>query len=107
MTRATLIVAIGVAILIWGMAVFGIRDEQRAAFRACQQYVTRTLRAPGSAQFPDYNDADVSDQHPFYVVRSSVDAQNGFGALLRTSYTCEVEREGEGFKLVDLKVNGK
>jgi hypothetical protein len=66
--------------------------------------VTKGLRSPGSAKFADYTDGAVSDQDPVYVVTSEVDSQNGFGALLRTSFTCEVQRQGEGFRLTDLKI---
>ncbi len=83
------------------------RNDQAGAFAACTQFVERTLRSPGSAQHPAFLDAAVSNEDPVYVVTSHVDSQNGFGALLRTSYRCEVAREGQGWKLVDLKVNNK
>lgn len=80
----------------------GAGDRQPAAYRACQKFIEAGLRSPGSAKHPAYTDEAVSDQDPIYVVTSMVDSQNGFGALLRTHYRCEVRREGDGFRLVDL-----
>lgn len=80
-------------------------DYQASAFRVCQKFIERGLRAPASAKHPEFSDRAVSDQDPIYVVNSVVDSQNGFGALLRMSYTCEVRREGDNFRLVDLKTD--
>ena len=87
----------------FGNATSSTADHQRAAFRACQEFIEKRLRAPASAKHPAFDDASVSNQHPIYVVTSQVDSQNAFGALLRTQYTCEVERIDTSFRLVSLK----
>lgn len=110
-------VMFALVIVVGGFAVIGAMmefagvgpqpDLQRGAFTACQTFIERGLRAPGSAKHPAYDDAAVSDQHPRYVITSYVDSQNGFGALLRTGYRCEVERKQDAWSLVDLKLDDK
>ena len=62
-----------------------------AASAACQEKMLQLLKSPGSARFGDvkiYNDGGGS-----YHISNWVDSQNGFGAMLRTRYTCRVETD--------------
>jgi hypothetical protein len=86
-------------------------DRQFAAFEVCKDFVQDRLRAPGTAVFRNYfeDDGEVvvagSGAGP-YTVRSSVDAQNGFGALLRTEFVCVVRPAGgDRWTLVDLTLS--
>lgn len=69
------------------------------AFDVCKDFVKDRLKAPGSARFPDFFDDDdevrVSSVGDRYTVRSHVDAENSFGALLQTDFTCVVEDDGD------------
>lgn len=84
-------------------------DEQSfAAFDVCRDFVTRRLKSPGTAKFRNFHqdDGEVvvtgSGAGP-YVVRSTVDSENGFGALIRSSFTCTVNHVGgENWRLADL-----
>jgi len=59
-----------------------------AAF-ACQDYVRERLKAPASAKFQAPREAQIEDTgRGIFKVESYVDAQNGFGAMLRKRYTC-------------------
>lgn len=71
----------------------------------CEQFVTRSLRSPSTAQFPHVRQSDVADLgNGKYTVNSYVDAQNGFGATVRTAYTCTVQHvSGKQFRLIDLQ----
>lgn len=62
---------------------------------ACQDHVLERLKSPGSAQFQQPTDIKVNGKGLF-TVSASVDSQNGFGALLRTSYTCVIRHIGDG-----------
>jgi hypothetical protein len=79
------------------------------AYDVCQKFVTDRLRAPGSARFPSITadgvqSTDLGDGR--YSVRAYVDSQNGFGALLRMTFACEVNwQSGQSYKLVDLQLN--
>lgn len=77
-------------------------DEQKfAAFSVCKDFVKDRLKAPATAKFPDFFDRDDEvtvtgfGDGP-YTVRSHVDAENGFGALLSTSFSCTVTNTGGG-----------
>lgn len=64
-----------------------------SAEKFCQDSVEKRLRSPSSAKHPALGTASVAGSDP-YTVRSYVDADNGFGANVRTSYTCTVARSG-------------
>lgn len=53
---------------------------------ACRDAVTAQLRAPSTADFPDDERYGTSGDR--YTVRGSVDAQNAFGAQIRTAWVC-------------------
>ena len=68
------------------------RGAQRiTALVMSQKFVRKRLKAPASADFPYITDSDVSvaslgDDR--YTVSAYVDAQNSFGAKIRTHYVC-------------------
>ena len=70
------------------------RDNSTMAYIQCKSHVIRRLKAPSTADFPflDYSSSDVGGNR--YIVRSYVDAQNGFGAMLRNRYRCEIRYDG-------------
>lgn len=86
-------------------------DLEFGAFDVCTQFVKDRLKSPGSAEFRNYfeDDGEVivtgSGNGP-YTVMSSVDSQNGFGAMIRTDFVCEVTNTGgENWRLVNLVVD--
>ena len=96
---AVKVVGIGVA-AIFGLAVLGSllpkseqskRESQRiAGIAACRVEVEGRLKAPSTASFPGYE--DVRDKGGgVAIVISSVDAQNSFGAKIRSRWICEVD----------------
>lgn len=78
----------------------GSSDREYAAFDVCTEFVKDQLKAPGTAEFrnPYEDDGEVTitgaGDGP-YTVRSTVDAQNGFGAQLRNSFSCTVSYTGD------------
>jgi hypothetical protein len=81
-------------------------DKKIEAFVICKQFVEKQLRAPKTAEFPSFSSAQV---HPVagtdYEVRSYVDAQNAFGAMIRNTFSCTVSpTSGDRWRLVDLKM---
>lgn len=72
------------------------KDRSTMAAIICANFVERSLKAPKSADFPfgraAYGTAKLDDQK--YLVRSYVDAQNSFGAMLRNDYTCGIQYVG-------------
>lgn len=66
-------------------AAFCAKDATGLAGRHAEEAVRVNLKSPASA---DFNGADRRVTHDgcLYTVRGTVDAQNSFGALLRSSY---------------------
>jgi hypothetical protein len=66
-----------------------------AAVSHCQRAVDANLRAPSTAQHPwlDQRVVRLPDMVTFEVT-SYVDAQNAFGATIRTAYRCQVRHDG-------------
>jgi len=74
---------------------------------AAQDFIKDRLLAPGTAKFPwRFDDYDVVTlDTDVYRVSSWVDSQNAFGALLRKTWTVELEAIGEGnWRLVMLNI---
>lgn len=64
-------------------------------FDACwmaQKFVEEQLKSPYTATFAPCRTPDtvVTTKERIWIVRSYVDAQNGFGAMLRTDYAVEM-----------------
>lgn len=90
------------------------RDASIDAYRAIQRFVSDRLKAPASAAFPDISYATpyaTRRQHinrigasQRYRITSWVDAQNTFGATLRTPFTGEIEQTAKGkWRLLSLQ----
>lgn len=72
-------------------------DEQRIA--ACHEAVLGGLKAPATAEFAGDEELGEWQEGKSVEIKGSVDAQNGFGALIRNSFRCIVQKE-------DLSVTG-
>jgi hypothetical protein len=69
------------------------------AYYMCQDFIEKRLIAPATAEWPSRSDITVlpiRGKEEAYQVRGYVDSQNGFGALIRTNYVCEVSYVGNG-----------
>jgi hypothetical protein len=79
------------------------------AFVMCNQFVKDRLRSPASADFASVTSAVINQvSGDEWTVQSHVDSQNGFGAMLRTKFTCTLKPAGgDRWQLVDLKIDGK
>lgn len=67
-----------------------------SAYRICQKFVADRLRAPATAKFPASSESGVTAGPAkdgvvgHYIVVAFVDSQNGFGALIRSPFACDV-----------------
>jgi len=71
---------------------------------ACRTEVTRQLKAPATARFSNERAVELGDR--FHYIDGSVDAQNSFGALVRSSYRCKAETSGDGWSVIRVDVAG-
>jgi hypothetical protein len=60
------------------------------AVEICQQNIAKQLKAPATAVFGKAS-ATKTDEDKTWEVTGSVDAQNGFGALIRASWSCKAQ----------------
>ncbi len=74
------------------------------AFYMSQQFVERQLKAPSTADFCSYSEAQVIDLGGGkFRVLAYVDAENSFGAKIRMHYDCTLETtNGEEWTLENL-----
>lgn len=82
-------------------------DQSIDASVMCQEFVKERLQAPATAGFPgpwDETVEIVNAKRQRYRVHSHVDAENGFGAQIRTAYVCEIRSVGgDEWRLIDLQ----
>lgn len=77
------------------------------AWVMCQQYVENRLRSPSTASFPwGYSNYMSYQGDDRYRAVSYVDAENAFGAEIRTYFDCTVEYRGESnWSLITLEMD--
>ena len=104
-------IALGIVLVIGVVAFTGLYfvdryfgdessgDQSAYVEVACRDWVKDRLKSPTSAKFSGENTTQTGNT---YVVRGSVDAQNSFGAMIRSDYTCEAIHEGGSSRLVSL-----
>lgn len=83
------------------------RADAIGAYVACKQFIEGGLKAPSTAVFASQSQSDITNTGDgSFRVNSYVDAQNSFGAMIRTDFTCTVKYEGgDQWGLVDLQTN--
>lgn len=78
------------------------------AFIMCRLFVEDRLKAPRTAKFPASSTAKISQSNNRFTVSSYVDAENGFGALIRSDFLCVVEYQGdENWILKDIQIESR
>lgn len=86
-------------------------DQEHTAFEMCKKFVKDRLKAPESATFRNFfqDDGEVSvtgSGNGPYVVTSSVDSENSFGAKLRANFRCTVTNtSGNNWHLDDIFID--
>jgi len=94
---------VALAVLIVGCMWFSNRGSDPPdgfdAQVACKSFVEDRLKSPSSA---DFSNVTHSGDSPRWTVTGSVDAENSFGASLRSDWTCTVRLDGGDFVLESL-----
>lgn len=93
------VVVVGVLVIV-GIFVFSPKDPANAysaqSIQACRDAVRADLKAPSTADFSSEQADKTSDDPVTYRVTGSVDADNSYGAHIRSSYTCTAEPHEDG-----------
>ncbi len=64
-----------------------------AAEVMCEEFVKDKLKAPSTAEFTDQDATSTGQQR--WDVTGAVDSQNGFGAMIRSTYRCDIRYLGD------------
>lgn len=73
-----------------------VEAEKIHAGLFCKEIVKKSLKAPSTAKFPWTSDVTTNSGNLVFMVNSYVDAENSFGAKIRTSYHCRLKYNGGG-----------
>lgn len=98
--RMWLLVAAGITVVVAIVAVglfFALRpapaDARQNLINACREAVKTKMKAPATAQWPG-GERVTTEQGSNTTVDGQVDAQNGFGALIRSPFRCRATHDG-------------
>jgi hypothetical protein len=79
-----------------------LMDQEENAYHNAKQLIKYKLKSPSTAEFPSSLEAKVIGVGDnTFIVSSYVDAQNSYGAMIRTYYEAEIRYNGnDGVQLV-------
>lgn len=83
-------------------------DHGIAAYSACKEFVAARLTSPSSASFPVFPESMVrvgAHKEQVYAAITYVDSQNAFGAMIRSRWSCRVQRGSEAGQWSELSIN--
>jgi hypothetical protein len=86
------------------------KPDKTMAYLMMESFVEKRLRAPGTAKFSQSATTDEASEVQYigegrYRIDSFVDSQNGFGALLRSTFSGEIKQvDKDHWHLVSLEV---
>lgn len=73
-------------------------DKKLDAWVCMQDIVSAKLKNPAGAKYPSYKSSYVTSLGSNdYKIEAYVDATNGFGATIRTYFTCTLTLTGSGY----------
>lgn len=76
-------------------------NNPREAQAQCEHFASQELKAPATA---DYDLEATFEDGSTWSVAGTVDAENGFGAQIRSAVTCRVQITSTGAKLLALEI---
>lgn len=92
----------GLAIITFIFFAFGSGDSDGSsttehskflAYNYAEDFIEQRLKSPSTAEFPGVSEKDrhITDLGGGeYQINSWVDSQNGFGAMIRTNWSCKI-----------------
>lgn len=75
---------------------YQVLSERDAAALFAQCVELQVLKAPATAVFPSFDEMVVNGSNGRYSVSGFVDSQNSYGAVIRSTYTYNVELDPTG-----------
>jgi hypothetical protein len=86
------VIIAGTAFLVWNYSKPSADEQLKSTvITISQQAVEKKLKAPSTAKFPfEYDNYVIYKNGDTYTVSSYVDAENSFGAKIRSNFTVEL-----------------
>lgn len=78
------------------------KEEHDEAQEHVKSFILKSLKAPSTAKFPGYSEIPVVKKDGYWESYTYVDAQNSYGAMIRTNYYVKMENQGDRWKLVKI-----
>lgn len=69
--------------------------NEYGAKQACHEWVKDQLKSPSTA---DFSGETVTGDSSGWTITGDVDSENGFGAMLRSTWTCTVRLTGDTYR---------
>lgn len=89
-----------------------IEEMNSEAYIIAKEFMSKTLKAPSTAKFPSSEYKFIASNKTNYcIIKSYVDAQNSFGAQIRTYYLVELKwneqdwADANNWELIDLQTD--
>ena len=67
-------------------------DNSWFVYELIQEVVKNSLKTPSTAKFPNKSEIKIIKDKEVYTIIGYVDAQNSFGAMIRTNYSASVKQ---------------
>ena len=100
----SLVLLISLAITLF--AACGSGDRKRDAWVCAIDVVENRLKSPSTADFCSYPEATITDLgNNRYRIKGYVDAQNSFGATIRSNFTVTLTLTESGYKEASCTIN--
>jgi tetratricopeptide (TPR) repeat protein len=107
-----LTILVAICICVFASSMFSNNNNNDTpsgtlAYLMCQEFINDRLKAPASAKYPDVQDVTIKKigETNRFVIIGYVDAENSFGANLRSRFTCEITYSGnDKWVLNDLSI---
>lgn len=82
-------------------------DPEIEAFTYGTGFVEKVLKAPSTADFCGYSDATIYPSGAGYIVSGWVDAQNSYGAMIRSTFSVTLHQSGSNWVCDELIFDGQ
>jgi hypothetical protein len=107
-----------ITILVFGVAFYIALDvekaqrtpspgdlRERAFYTVTQDVILPRLKSPSTAKFSRFDESSVTEIPGGYQVAGWVDSQNGFGAMLRSSFRCKLMVDGTRWEAAEVNLS--
>lgn len=82
-------------------------DSEIDSYTTSKRIIEKVLKAPSTAEFQSYDKSMISVSGDTYTVNGYVDAQNSFGAMLRSYYTVKLKGSAYNWTIESVVFDGE